>query len=36
MMRALTEAGKKGATLPEVTCFEKQSDWAGVWNVDWR
>ncbi len=22
--------------IPEVVCFEKQSDWGGLWNYTWR
>ena len=22
--------------IPEIVCFEKQSDWGGLWNYDWR
>ena len=29
-----SEAGSPSA--PEVVCYEKQSDWGGLWNYDWR
>ena len=30
-------SGKKRSTkLPEIVCFEKQSDWGGLWNYTWR
>ena len=32
-------AGDSGAgspSAPEVVCYEKQSDWGGLWNYDWR
>ena len=29
-----SEAGS--ASAPEVVCYEKQSDWGGLWNYDWR
>ena len=29
-------AAKKGAEIPEIVCFEKQSDWGGLWNYTWR
>ena len=35
-LRAFEQAGKKGAKLPEIVCFEKQSDWGGLWNYTWR
>ena len=24
------------SSCPEVVCFEKQDDWGGMWNFDWR
>jgi trimethylamine monooxygenase len=35
-LHAFAEAGKNGAELPELVCFEKQSDWGGMWNYTWR
>lgn len=35
-MRAFKSAEENGATIPEIVCFEKQSDWGGLWNYDWR
>ncbi|WP_143960622.1 flavin-containing monooxygenase [Litoribacter populi] len=35
-LRAFESAAKKGAEIPEVECFEKQSDWGGLWNYTWR
>ncbi|EAU42084.1 hypothetical protein FP2506_16664 [Fulvimarina pelagi HTCC2506] len=35
-MRAFQSAREKGAEIPEVVCFEKQSDWGGLWNYSWR
>jgi trimethylamine monooxygenase len=35
-LHAFQEARKKGADLPEIVCFEKQSDWGGLWNYTWR
>ena len=29
-------ARSKGAKTPEIVCFEKQSDWGGLWNYTWR
>ncbi len=23
-------------TIPEVVCYEKQSNWGGLWNYTWR
>ena len=25
-----------GPSAPEVVCYEKQDDWGGLWNYDWR
>ena len=35
-LRAFQSAKAKGADIPEVVCFEKQSDWGGLWNYTWR
>lgn len=36
-LRAFQSAKGKGAEdVPEVVCFEKQSDWGGLWNYSWR
>jgi trimethylamine monooxygenase len=35
-MRAFQQAKMKGASIPEIVCFEKQSDWGGLWNYTWR
>ena len=35
-LRAFSEARRAGADGPEVVCFEKQSDWGGLWNYTWR
>lgn len=36
LLRAFSEARKKGAEIPEIVCLEKQSEWGGLWNYDWR
>ena len=36
VLRAFQSAAKKKASIPEVVCFEKQSDWGGLWNYTWR
>ncbi|MFO7476991.1 MAG: NAD(P)/FAD-dependent oxidoreductase [Methyloceanibacter sp.] len=36
MLRAFEQAKAKGANIPEIVCFEKQSDWGGLWNYTWR
>lgn len=35
-LRAFQSAQAKGAQIPEIICFEKQSDWGGLWNYTWR
>ena len=35
-LRAFKSAQEKGETIPELVCFEKQSDWGGLWNYTWR
>ena len=35
-LRAFQSAADKGADIPEIVCFEKQSDWGGLWNYTWR
>ena len=36
VLRALNQPKEKGAIIPEVVCYEKQSDWGGLWNYSWR
>ncbi|MGB3244534.1 MAG: NAD(P)/FAD-dependent oxidoreductase [Sulfitobacter sp.] len=35
-LRAFQSAQEKGEEIPEVVCFEKQSNWGGLWNYTWR
>ncbi len=35
-LRAFASAHKKGTPMPHLVCFEKQSDWGGLWNYTWR
>lgn len=35
-LRAFQSAAHKGAEVPEIVCFEKQSNWGGLWNYTWR
>jgi trimethylamine monooxygenase len=35
-LRAFESARKAGADVPEVVCYEKQSDYGGLWNYTWR
>ncbi len=36
VLRAFHSAESKGADIPQVVCFEKQSNWGGLWNYTWR
>lgn len=33
---AFATAERNGAEIPELVCYEKQSDWGGLWNYSWR
>lgn len=33
---AFATAERNGADIPELVCYEKQSDWGGIWNYTWR
>lgn len=35
-LRAFESAQRAGADIPEIICFEKQSNWGGMWNYTWR
>jgi trimethylamine monooxygenase len=35
-MRAFQSAKTNGEEIPEIVCFEKQSNWGGLWNYTWR
>ena len=35
-LRAFQSAREKGEDIPEIVCFEKQSNWGGLWNYTWR
>ena len=36
VLRAFQSAASKGAEVPEIVCYEQQSDWGGLWNYSWR
>ncbi len=36
MLRAFEAEQKKGNSIPEIKCFEKQDNWGGMWNYTWR
>ncbi|WOE33073.1 MULTISPECIES: NAD(P)/FAD-dependent oxidoreductase [unclassified Acinetobacter] len=35
-LRAFQSAQSKGQDIPEIVCFEKQTDWGGQWNYTWH
>lgn len=35
-LRAFSLLESSGTTIPDIVCFEKQSDWGGMWNLTWR
>lgn len=35
-LRAFEAARRAGEEIPEIVCYEKQSDWGGMWNYTWR
>ena len=35
-LRAFQSASERGGQVFDVVCFEKQSDWGGLWNYTWR
>ncbi len=35
-LRAFQSAQQAGSEIPEIVCFEKQSNWGGLWNYTWR
>lgn len=35
-LRAFQSAAQNGIEIPEIVCFEKQSNWGGLWNYTWR
>ena len=35
-LRAFQLAARNGEEIPDIVCYEKQSDWGGLWNYTWR
>ncbi|RST27617.1 flavin-containing monooxygenase [Chryseobacterium lacus] len=35
-IRAFEALKERGENIPEIVCFEKQSNWGGMWNYSWR
>ena len=35
-LRAFQSAKENGEEIPEIVCYEKQSNWGGLWNYTWR
>jgi len=36
ILRAFQQAEEKGQKIPEIVCYEKQENWGGLWNYNWR
>ena len=36
MMYHLNKLAQSGRQIPQITCYEKQADWGGLWNYSWR
>ena len=35
-LHAFQSAANRGAKIPQLVCYEKQSAWGGLWNYTWR
>jgi len=35
-LRAFQSAAANGVDIPEIVCFEKQENWGGLWQYNWR
>ena len=35
-LSAFRKLEQRGVRIPELVCYEKQSDWGGMWNYTWR
>ena len=35
-LRAFQQASVKGVRIPDIVCYEKQGNWGGLWNYNWR
>lgn len=36
LLRSFVDELNKGIEIPDIVCFEKQTDIGGQWNFDWR
>mmetsp|Transcript_26796 Transcript_26796/g.39645 ORF Transcript_26796/g.39645 Transcript_26796/m.39645 type:complete len:459 (+) Transcript_26796:192-1568(+) len=36
VLRAFKSTEEKGVEIPAVVCYEKQSEWGGLWNYTWQ
>ena len=36
VLRSFASAKENGFDIPDIICFEKQSDVGGLWNYNWR
>ena len=35
-LHAFEQAARQGSAIPDLVCFDRQSDWGGLWNYTWR
>ena len=35
-IRSFQTLQREGITIPEIKCYERQSNWGGLWNYTWR
>ena len=36
VMFHMNRLAQQGVQVPEIKCYEKQSNWGGLWNYSWR
>ena len=36
VMFHMNRLAQQGLQVPEIKCYEKQSNWGGLWNYSWR
>ena len=36
ILRSFQQLQENGSEIPEIICYDKQDDWGGLWNYNWR
>ena len=36
VLRSFQTLSDQGVAIPELKCYEKQANWGGLWNYNWR